>query len=184
MECLARQSKAWYFAGQLLPAAGFDSWLTQPEGSSIAVTAPHYPESIPRLGVWVASAAQEWNEGAVHSMWPGAWLAMGLVSFGYLRMAGAGALHASLGTSAFMTLPLIMAHASLAGYADLWLAALVLLAGLHLHRWKTFGHRSDLVMLAVCSALLPAIKLEGIVGCSACWRQSRRCKSRRVGGCC
>jgi hypothetical protein len=157
------KSKAWYFAGDLLPAAAFDSWLAQPAGSSIAVTAPHYPESIPRLGVWLASAAQAWNEGAVHALWPGAWVAMGLASFGYLRMTGMGAWHAALGASAFLTLPLVMAHASLAGYADLWLASLVLLAGLHLHRWKTFGRRADLLMLAICAALLPAIKLEGTV---------------------
>ena len=162
------KSKAWYFADRFLPVLGFDAWLAAPAGEAITTTAPAYPGALPRAMVWMASASGGWNEGAVHALWPTLWLALGSALFGYARLAGMSVLSALVVAAAVLTLPLVTAHASLAGYADLWLAGVVLFAGVHLSR--AFGARAngapwrrDALFGALCLLMLPAIKLEGVV---------------------
>ena len=166
------KSKAWYFADRFLPVLGFDAWLAAPAGEAITTTAPAYPGTLPRAMTWMASASGGWNEAAIHAMWPALWLALGAALFGYSRLAGLGKLHSLATAAAVLTLPLVTAHASLAGYADLWLAAVVLFAGVHLVRaftqWRAASDAPrawwrDAAMAAIWLLLLPAVKLEGVV---------------------
>lgn len=162
------KSKAWYFADRFTPVLGFGAWLAAPAGEAITTTAPSYPGALPRAMVWMASASGGWNEGAIHAMWPALWLALGLSLFGYSRLAGMRSLPAAITVAAVLTLPLVTAHASLAGYADLWLACGVLFAGVHLMRVfaaRAEGRawRAEAAMAGVWLVLLPAIKLEGAV---------------------
>lgn len=163
------KSKAWYFADAFSPVLGFEAWLAAPAGAAITTTAPSYPAALPRAMVWMTSAAGGWNEAAIHAMWPLLWLALGAALFGYARLAGLGVLYAMVTAGAVLALPLVTAHATLAGYADLWLACGVLFAGVHLAR--AFALRlavprawlRDAAMAALWLLLLPAIKLEGAV---------------------
>jgi hypothetical protein len=162
------KSKAWYFADRFAPVLGFDAWLAAPAGEAITTTAPAYPGTLPRAMVWVASASGGWNEAAIHAMWPLLWLALGAGLFGYARLAGMSVLQSVATAAAVLALPLVTAHAALAGYADLWLAAAVVFAGVHLAR--AFGLRGsgaawrrDAAMAAAWLLLLPCIKLEGAV---------------------
>lgn len=162
------KSKAWYFADRFVPVLGFPDWLAAPAGEAITTTAPSYPGALPRAMVWMASASGGWNESAIHAMWPALWLALGLSLFGYSRLAGMRLLPSVITSAAVLTLPLVTAHASLAGYSDLWLACGVLFAGVHLVR--AFAARADggawraeAAMAALWLVLLPAVKLEGAV---------------------
>jgi hypothetical protein len=161
------KSKAWYHAGHFVAVLDFEPWRDAAPGTAITTTAPAYPQALPRFATWLASAAGHWSEPAVHAAWPLAWLAMGLACFGYLGMAGARALPATLAAAALLLLPIVTAHAALAGYADLWLAAIVLLAAAHLTRW--FAHRGwrDAVAALLFALLATTVKLEGAVW-SAC----------------
>lgn len=157
------KSKAWYYVGSFVEAQSLEAWRDAPAGTSITTTAWIYPEALPRFAVWLASASGGWNEWAVHAAWPLAWAALGLACFGYLGLAGCRTLPALLTAAAILTLPLITAHAALAGYADLWLAALLMIVGFHLLRW--FQHRSwrDALAAVLLAGLLLAVKLEGAV---------------------
>lgn len=157
------KSKAWYHGGSFVEAQSFEAWRDSAAGTSITTTAWFYPEALPRFAVWLASASGGWNQSAVHAAWPLSWAALGLACFGYLGLAGCRALHALLTAAAILTLPLLTAHASLAGYSDLWLAALLMIVGFHLLRW--FQHRGwrDALAALLLAALMLAVKLEGAV---------------------
>jgi hypothetical protein len=157
------KSKAWYFAGAMRPVVGFDAWRDGAAGASLTATAHYYPEALPRLALWMASAAGGWRESAVHAPWPLAWLALGLACFGYLGLAGCRAAHATVTAAALLLLPLVTAHAVLAGYSDLWLAALLMLAGFHFAAWVRGRERRHLVATLLFASLGVAAKLEGAV---------------------
>lgn len=157
------RAKSWYgadaFAGFLTPA----QWLVAAEPGARATLAPHYPEAISRLAVWIASAAGRWDTGAVQLPWPllGTALALGL--YGHLRRAGVMPRPAMVASFACLSLPLLNAHMTLAGYADLWLATSVAFALLHWINWRRARVGGDLVLAVVFALLLPLIKLEGAV---------------------
>lgn len=62
-----------------------------------------------------------------------------------------------------MSLPLLDAHAALAGYADLWLAAAFGMAILCWLRWIRQRNAGQLLLAAAFALSLPLIKLEGAV---------------------
>ena len=157
------KAKGWVHADGFLPTLGPNVWLAAESGTGLAVIAPNYPDTLPRLAVWLASAAGGWNEAAVHLLWPGLWLGLGLALFGYQRAAGVLRLQAGLVTGFVLTMPLVVAHAALAGYADLWVAGMLLLAFAQCERWLRTRRWTDAVLAVLAAALLPALKLEGAI---------------------
>ncbi|MBB5207329.1 hypothetical protein [Chiayiivirga flava] len=157
------KAKGWYFAGHLVPPLPPRAWLAATPGSGIAVLAAHYPDTLPRLAVWMASASGGWHEPAVHLLWPGAWLALGLALFGLQRRAGVDVLPAVTVAGFVLTLPLVLAHATLAGYADLWVAAMLLVATAQAEQWLRTRRWQDAALALLAAALLPALKHEGAI---------------------
>ena len=158
------KSKAWYYAGHFLPALGIEAWLASaaPE-AAIANVAPGYPEAVPRLLTALAVLNGAWRDGQLALLWPLLWLSGAAMFGGALRQRGAGFSLAAVGTAALFCLPLIASHAALAGYMDLWLGLLVLLAVVLADIWRRRGERAALAGFLVCVALLPTVKLEGSV---------------------
>lgn len=157
------KAKGWVQADAFLPPLGPNAWLAAESGTALGVIAPNYPDTLPRLAVWLASASGGWNEAAVHLLWPGLWLGLGLALFGYQRAAGVVPLQAGIVAGFVLTLPLVVAHAALAGYADLWVAGMLLLAFAQCERWLRTRRRTDAVLAVLAAALLPALKQEGAV---------------------
>jgi hypothetical protein len=157
------KSKGWWYAGRMVEVLGHEAWIAAAPGQAITTTAPYYPDALPRVALWLASAAGDWNEGAVHRAWSLAWIALGLACFGYLRLAGCRTALALAASAGLLLLPLSSAHAVLAGYSDLWLAALVMLAAMHLAAWARQRRRRDVLAVAVFALLGVAAKLEGAV---------------------
>jgi hypothetical protein len=156
------KAKAWHHAGAMLPVVDLPVWLAgAPEPLLSAVAAP-YPEALPRYATWLASAAGRWRDGDVQLAWPLLWLALGAILAGALRLRGVARLPTLAAVGFLLTLPIVTAHASLAGYADLWLAAAVLASGHHAARFIA-GERRAIVPALVFALLLPTIKLEGAV---------------------
>ncbi len=153
--------RAWIGADMLRPAVDFGPWWASEPGSTVQVTAGIYPESVPRFAAWLAAAAGGWREPVVHLAWPLLWLALGGMLYGYLRLAGATTMVAALAAFAVLSLPLVNTHVVLAGYTDLWLAAGVLLAFVHLERAWRLRSRGDVALALLAVGLLPAIKVEG-----------------------
>jgi hypothetical protein len=115
------------------------------------------------MQVWFASAAGGWVEPLVNLPWLALWLGMLLAHYGQWRALGLSVTRAFVGIYVLGSLPLLTVHVALAGYADLWIAALFGLSVLAWLRWRRDGDRSQLVIAAACAAVLPWLKLEGAV---------------------
>lgn len=153
------KAKAWYLGNGWHPFVGFDAWLVDPQARYVA--AWFYPDAVPTLEVWFASAAGGWRVAAVLSLWPGLWLAGLVLLVGQIRAAAAPWWLALVAGFCWASLPLVQTHVALAGYADLPMTVLFGAAALALAR-AALGHGRRHLLLAVAFALmLPAIKQEG-----------------------
>lgn len=157
------KARVWFGQPAFLPFVDPATAMAQADGTGLATLAPHYPNAVPRFVVWATSATGEWSGQAIRGLWPLLWLAMGASCFGGLRALGLSLAAAALAAAALLSLPLINHHVALAGYADLWLASLTMLAALRLAAWRRCARRSDALLFLVFAGLLPMIKLEGMV---------------------
>lgn len=159
----AVKPKAWFLLGHHVEYVPMADWLSQPNSVLRTIDTWNYPELLAWVQIWFASAAGAWNEPLINVAWTGAMAAIGLACVGHWRALGVPMLLALGLCYALLSLPLLGAHAALAGYADLWLAAAFGMAVLYWLRWQREGGKG-LFLLAVLFALcLPAIKLEGAV---------------------
>ena len=157
------KSRAWSEAGRLLPMVPLAEWLQQPPGSAATVAGAVYPEAVPRAVAWLLAWEGGWNEGVAHRPWWALWCALGLLCFGGLRSEGLSTQVAALASLLLLGLPLVTAHVAMAGYADLWLASMILLAVICLLRFERRRDFGSLALLLLCLALLPRIKVEGAI---------------------
>ena len=153
--------KAWMLDGRIGPFVDFTRWLGDSGGSLRTADAWAYPEAIAHLAVWFAAAWGSWNAIAVNVAWLGLWLALLAACHGHLRTLGLDRTRALVATYALGSLPLIDVHVALAGYADLWVAAMLALACLHWLHWLEGGRRGDLALALAFACLLPTLKFEG-----------------------
>lgn len=157
------KARVWFGQPAFLPFVEPATALAQVGGKALPTLAPHYPNAVPRFVVWAASANGEWSGQAIRGLWPLLWLSLGASCFGGLRALGLGLAAAALATAALLSLPLINHHVALAGYADLWLASLTMMAALRLAAWQRYARPRDALLFLLFAALLPMIKLEGMV---------------------
>jgi hypothetical protein len=155
--------RAWVEARHLLPAVVFGEWLAAPAGSTLAVAGAAYPEALPRALAWLLAWHGGWNERLAHLPWAVLWPALGALCYGGLRGESVPRLAAGLTCLLLLSLPLVTAHVVLSGYADLWLASLILLALLVLLRFGRTPGWGPPALFLVCLILLPQIKLEGAI---------------------
>lgn len=155
--------KTWYLLDRFVAYVDPAAWLAAPAADLRTSAVWDYPELLAWIEVWFASAAGAWNEPRIHLAWSGALAALGLASYGQWRGIGIGAALAAVLAWAMLSLPLIDAHAALAGYADLWMAAVFGLAVLAWLRWIRRGGAGQLLLAAGFALCLPMIKLEGAV---------------------
>ena len=128
--------KAWSGADQLQGFQTLQAWSRNLGEGAPAALAPHYPESIPRYLLLLLSAHGQWSNAVSDLPWLLLLPAIAMALFGGCRRAGLGALPPMLVAYALLSLPLVDAHLALAGYLDLWIAALLALAALCLLRWR------------------------------------------------
>ncbi len=155
--------KAWMLGGHLDAFVGFDEWLADASGTLRTAQTWSYPEALGRIAVWFASAWGDWNAGVVGAIWLALWIALLGGAFGGLRSLGLARDRAVIAAYALGSLPLINVHVALAGYADLWIAALIAFACLAWMRGLETGARGSFVLAALFALLLPTVKLEGAI---------------------
>lgn len=158
----AMKAKAWVLAGHAAPYVPFSHWLMQPEIDVRTASAWNYPEALPWALTWFAARAG-WIEPWVNLAWLGLWAALLTAHYGQWRALGVTMVHALAGVYLLGSLPLLDAHVALGGYADLWVAALMSLAGHAWLRWRETHERRQLLIVAGAVVLLPMLKLEGAV---------------------
>ncbi|MBN8480725.1 MAG: hypothetical protein J0L88_03945 [Xanthomonadales bacterium] len=159
----AIKPKTWFLLGHFVPYVDPSTWLADPSMPARTSAVWDYPSLLAWIQVWFASAAGDWNEPRINLAWTGALAALALASYGQWRAIGVGRRLAMVLVYALVSLPLVGAHAALAGYADLWLAAAFGAAVLAWLRWLRRGEAGQLVLAIAFALSLPLIKLEGAV---------------------
>ena len=155
--------KAWSGADSLSSFQALQAWSAAGGEGGLTALAPHYPESVPRYLMLLVSAAGGWSSSTSHLPWLLLQPMIGVSVFAGLRRIGCQTWLALLGAYALLSMPLVDAHLSLAGYLDLWIAALLALAALALWRWRQTGERRHLLTCLLFTAALPLLKQEGAV---------------------
>lgn len=159
----AAKAKVWFESGQAAHYVPPLSWIDGVDANARTSLAWHYPELLSRIDLWLASTSGAWNEAAIGLAWPALWLALLAGCYGQWRALGLAPTRAVLAVYALGSLPLINVHAALAGYADLWIAAILVFAVLAWQRWLMRGERAQFVLCIALLVLLPLIKFEGMV---------------------
>lgn len=159
----AVKPKVWFLLGHYAPFAPMAEWLRATEGNLYTGIAWHYPGALAWIEVWFASAAGAWIEPLINLPWFGLWIALLLGHNGQWRALGLDRMRALIFVYALGSLPLLLVHAALAGYADLWVATAFGFGVLAWMRWLQHGDRSQLCVAIVCALSLPWLKMEGAV---------------------
>ena len=156
------KSKLWFFAGRFVELQSFATWLASEPGANRFAIATEYPQGLPRLWAVLQFAAGHWQDAHLLPIWNLLWLALGGLLWHSLRVERVGALAAWAWVLGLLSLPMVLAHASLAGYSDLWLASAILAFCVHASA-ALRGQPRHWLMVALYGLLLPTIKLEGAV---------------------
>ncbi|HET9033919.1 MAG TPA: hypothetical protein VFN25_13575 [Dokdonella sp.] len=159
----AVKPKAWFLLGHHVVYVPIQEWLARPAADLRTSAIWDYPELLAWIQIWFASAAGGWNEPLINAVWTGVLGAIGLASYGHWRALGIRPGLSMLLVYGLLSLPLLDAHAALAGYADLWLAAAFGMAVLCWLRWVRQRNPGQLVLALLFAVCLPLIKLEGAV---------------------
>jgi hypothetical protein len=159
----AVKSKAWFLLGHYAPFVPMGQWIAGASGESYSGPAWSYPSALAWLQVWFASAAGGWVEPIVNLPWLALWIGMLFGHYGQWRALGLSRVRAMAFVYFLGSLPLVTVHVALAGYADLWIAAMIGFATLAWVRWLEQHDRNQLALACLCVLSLPWIKLEGAV---------------------
>ena len=161
----AVKSKTWYLLGHYAAFVSPDDWLAHADADLYTGPAWAYPSALGWLQVWFASAAGDWIEPLVNLPWAALWVGLLLGHYGQWRALGLDRTRALIFVYVLGSLPLLATHVALAGYADLWVATIFGFGVLAWLRWREQGDHAQLVLALACTAILPMLKLEGIVWC-------------------
>lgn len=157
------KAKAWFLLGHVEPYVSAADWHAAPQAATRTLGSWNYPELLAWIELWFASAAGAWLEPLISVVWCGACSAFALAAYGQWRAIGVDARVAMALCYALVSLPLLGAHVALAGYADLWIMAILGLASVTWLRALVCRERGQWWLALALAACLPAIKLEGAV---------------------
>lgn len=153
------KAKIWYFHGINENLVNRVNWLVT-DGNFTNPTA-HYPDALPLLYVF-NSGFFGWQETSLNAIYPAMFVAFLLAFFGHLKQLTDGSF-ALIAVLILATVPFINVHVALSGYADIWIAALLVLILLNAQH---FLSRPDFwVFMKILSLLLTLVmfKLESWV---------------------
>ena len=155
------RAKAWALTDTISPMMHTSDWIAAQGQTGYAIYASEYPATLSAYAAFASSIDGGWSVTAASLPWSGALLALSLGNFGLGRMAGFTPSVALISTFFLVSGSLITTHATLAGYADIWM---VLTAGMGLASllvYRVTG-RSECLRLGLLLLLVASqIKREG-----------------------
>lgn len=155
------RAKAWVLEDTITPLIYSDEWLAKGGGESFAVYASEYPTTLSILAAFPTSLADGWNARAASLPWSFALLALAFTSFGAARLAGHSRMISLLGVYFLSSSALLTAHASFAGYGDIWMALSSGMGLALLLVWRVAGSPSALWLGLSLLAVGAQFKTEG-----------------------
>lgn len=157
----------WFHAKGLTPYVTPEQWLTQGSetlgytlGNSEAST---YPPTVSLIQLWSMLGARTWDDSRLFLPWFLAALNLGLALYGHLRLAGASVIVSTVACYMLLSMPYPNVHTTLAGYADLWLAACFGLAVFALHEWQRNRQWAYAALCLFLASMCSQLKNPGIV---------------------
>jgi hypothetical protein len=121
-----------------------------------------YPPAINLIQVWANLGLGSWDDARMNLAWPLLLGALALAGYGQARRVGASPLAAAIVAYLLASIPMLDAHAALAGYADLPLAVTFGLAAIAFFVWVVSDDRRQLVLALLFAAMVPLYKIPGI----------------------
>jgi len=158
----ATKARVWYELSRIVPFVPSDVWLAG-QGGAFFDAAPAAPATIPLLQAWGSIALGRWDDSAMNWPWLLMLVALALATYGALRDTAIRPLGALIGAYLVVSLPLLDAHAALAGDADLMLSSVYALAALAFHRWARRRDMRDGALALLLALSCPLIKTQGVV---------------------
>jgi hypothetical protein len=156
----ATKARVWYELRRVVPFARVAEWYAA-GGSVYFDASPEYPPTMPLLQVFTCLLLGRWDDVLMNAPWWQMAVALAFVVYGGLRLLGATAPAAMIGTFLAASLPLANVHVALAGYADLPLAAYYAAAVLALTRWARERGWRDLAVAIVLAVACTQVKNPG-----------------------
>ncbi len=157
------KAKTWFLLGHAEPYVSAADWSAHPQQALRTLASWNYPELLAWIELWFVSAAGDWLEPLIGVVWSGVCAAFVLAAYGQWRVVGVDSRVAMALCYALVSLPLLNVHVALAGYADLWIMAVLGLAAVTWLRYMVCGERGQWWIALGLALCLPAIKLEGSV---------------------
>lgn len=157
----AKQAKVFLEHRALVPHVKNIEWLSLYGEGVYTNLHPDYPVTLPLIQTWVAIAMGGWHDVFVNVPWLLCLVGMALVFFGQLRAAGVGVLIASIATYMLLSLPLLNAQTSLAGYADPFMSAAFLAAFAAFANWSRTRQGWQGLLVLACALTCVLLKQEG-----------------------
>ena len=116
------RGKAWALQDHIEPITNTLDWLNSDGVSGVAIYADFYPETVSLIAAMASAVSTGWDPSAASILWSVAWLMLAFGVFGLCRAIDVSERLAFFSASLVALAPLVVMHAALAGYADLWVA--------------------------------------------------------------
>lgn len=151
------RARAWF----LEPGIPFSPIPTEADPRPVQVPGAHYPAAIPGLVAWLARLGGDWSYPRLLLAWPLAYLASVFALAAFADHALRSRVAALAAAAVLAATPLVVTHALLAGYADLWTMGAVVLAVGAAFEWRRTGRFDPRIGVAIVLPVL--VKIEGLV---------------------
>jgi hypothetical protein len=162
----APKAIVWLHHGTLVNFVDPQEWLLGRDSQAYTLgnaQANGYPITVPLIQLWGMWGAGTWDHSSVFLPWLLAPIALGLALYGHLRLAGVSLLWSVIACYLLLSLPYLNVHAALAGYADIWLAAVFCLAVCALYEYRQCPHWGWTILWLLLALLCAQLKNPGIV---------------------
>ncbi|MEP0201396.1 MAG: hypothetical protein ABJ084_10505 [Halioglobus sp.] len=156
------RAKVWFFSADIYQLASPREWLADPEGATHAIPAYRYPTFPSVIPLWAVISFGQWSDTLVNTPVIGCGIALALALYGVCRDEGFSSTFAMAAAYALISLPIIGAHLSLAGYADIWMAGFTGLGFVALLRGLIHASTFNTVLGFALLAMGICLKYEGL----------------------
>jgi hypothetical protein len=163
----APKAVVWHYHNDLTPWVSITEWLKSSGDTTVytagAGKAWKYPETIPVLQFWGMMALGTSDHTLIYLPWLLVAVALGLALYGHLRLTGASIVISVMGCYFLLNLPFISTHVALAGYADIWVAAVFGCAIFALHEWGENRQWQYALLSTLLALVCTQLKIPGLI---------------------
>lgn len=157
------RAKAWFYNGYLVSIDDPGEWISGVGTGIYNAPGNHYPTFLPVVTMWAALALDRWSETLVSLPTLLCGVAVGLAIYGQCRECGMARWLSALAVYMVLSIPLVGAHLSLAGQADIWMLGFTGLGFVALLRGSMCANLHQLFLGLVMVGLGASVKLIGVV---------------------